>query len=327
MADIPEPQADGTATANAIPVAVPIREGSWQAMVGDWRIGREWKNYKESYFVTSGPRRRDTIGRFPVSEEGWAKAWAAFCSAADEDTQVTMRGDLQRRREQAAQEEAKTRLAAEQHAEALRQRAESLRQLDANSTAVVTGLALLGLAPEGSADARVEPGGQYDIRLASDAILLLLEANSPLVVWRADVSEIENIEIYGPGEKTSTTGGGFVGGGFGGKSALKGVAVAAVLNSLTSTTSTSVKTFLRFETSACELTLLCTKHPPELLRSMMAPVFIATRNSRTRPSQASIDSFSVDPIDRLTRLADLRDRGAISVDEFDAAKAKLLGSL
>ena len=33
-----------------------------------------------------------------------------------------------------------------------------------------------------------------------------------------------------------------------------------------------------------------------------------------------------DPIDALTRLADLRDRGVLTDEEFEAQKARLLGS-
>ena len=51
-------------------------------------------------------------------------------------------------------------------------------------------------------------------------------------------SEVEGLEIGGPG--LVKTGGGFVGGGFGARGAIEGMAIAAVLNGLT--TRTSIKT-------------------------------------------------------------------------------------
>jgi len=50
--------------------------------------------------------------------------------------------------------------------------------------------------------------------------------------------QVKRLEIGGPG--LVKTGGGFVGGGFGARGAIEGMAIAAVLNGLT--TRTSIKT-------------------------------------------------------------------------------------
>jgi hypothetical protein len=89
-------------------------------------------------------------------------------------------------------------------------------------------------------------------------------------------SEIEDIEIGGPGLVKS--GGGFIGGGFGAMGALEGMALASVLNALT--TKTRITTIIRVQAAACELFLLWTQAPPEQLRIELSQPLGAIRAAR-----------------------------------------------
>ena len=88
--------------------------------------------------------------------------------------------------------------------------------------------------------------------------------------------QVEDVEIGGPG--LVKTGGGFVGGGFGARGAIEGMAVAAVLNALT--TRTSIKTIVRIQATGCELFLLHTRLTPEQLRITMSHPLGAIRSAR-----------------------------------------------
>jgi hypothetical protein len=87
--------------------------------------------------------------------------------------------------------------------------------------------------------------------------------------------------------------------------------ISSVLNALTS--STKVDTVLRLQKPSAALCLLHDKLAPEALRVALSPVF--TRLRRTEAQNAPPWSEAGDPIiDRLQKLADLLDRGAITQD-------------
>lgn len=103
-------------------------------------------------------------------------------------------------------------------------------------------------------------GEQYDARFLEDRLAIFPQYSGEA---RAEVpyAEIEDVEIGGPGLVKS--GGGFIGGGFGAVGALEGVAIASVLNALT--TRTSITTIVRVQGVRCELFLLHTRSTPEQL--------------------------------------------------------------
>src|SRR5262249_16799941 len=90
----------------------------------------------------------------------------------------------------------------------------------------------------------------------------LLGAVQPIQEETIPYPEIVDFSITGPG--TVTTGGGFIGGGFGVAGALEGMAVAAVLNALTSRT--KVHTFIGLVTHQGELFLHYEGMEPGALR-------------------------------------------------------------
>jgi hypothetical protein len=120
------------------------------------------------------------------------------------------------------------------------------------------------------------------------------------------------------------SGGGFVGGGFGAVGALEGMAVAGVLNALTSRT--TITTIVRVQSAACELFLLHTQLTPEQLRIHLSHPLGAIRSAR-----AAADALgqrraasTASPVEELTRLAAMLEGGLLTRDEFDTLKANLL---
>ena len=94
------------------------------------------------------------------------------------------------------------------------------------------------------------------------------------------------MEIGGPGLVRS--GGGFTGGGFGLSGAVEGMAIAAVLNAMT--TRTSIKTVVRIQGTGCELFLLHTRLTPEQLRIEMSRTLAVIRAARADQAAARSSS-------------------------------------
>lgn len=86
-------------------------------------------------------------------------------------------------------------------------------------------------------------------------------------------AELAELNISGPG--SVTTGGGFVGGGFGVEGALQGMAIATVLNLIS--TRTKIHTFLTLITNFGEIHLHYSGMEPSALRIALAPVFVKLR--------------------------------------------------
>jgi hypothetical protein len=145
------------------------------------------------------------------------------------------------------------------------------------------------------------------------------------VLTEVPYSQVEDVEIGGPG--LVKTGGGFVGGGFGVTGAVEGMAIAAVLNSLT--TRTSVKTIVRIQGTSCELFLLHARLTPEQLRIAMSRPLGAIRSARATQTaggtQHEAPAAAPSPVQELTKLADMLEKGLLTREEFDLMKAKLIG--
>ena len=122
------------------------------------------------------------------------------------------------------------------------------------------------------------------------------------------LAELAELNISGPG--SVTTGGGFIGGGFGVDGALEGMAVATVLNRLTS--KTKVHTFLTLIANFGELHLHYAGMEPAALRMALAPVYVHLRR--------------LDPVWQESRLKLLQAQqaaGLLSSSDFAVAKKRL----
>jgi hypothetical protein len=131
----------------------------------------------------------------------------------------------------------------------------------------------------------------------------------------------EDLRLYVAGAGEVRIGGGFFGGGFSLLGAAGGRLMGSMLNALTS--SSTIDTVLRLQKPSAELYLFHDALAPQALKVALAPVFDRLRQTQAPSAQQAAEAGD-DVIDRLHKLADLLDRGAITHDEFDELKARLL---
>jgi hypothetical protein len=159
-------------------------------------------------------------------------------------------------------------------------------------------------------------------------------------------SAVRALTVGGPGLQVeeSTTGGGFIGGGFGLAGIAVGVAASSVLNKLTTKTKrdVSLETLLRIEThhegiGSTEWIFLTNVGTPQELESLLRPITlhladlarsaVASETAQTNQSghEGSSGSNTQDKIARLKELSELRDIGALDEEEFARLKDEILG--
>jgi hypothetical protein len=141
------------------------------------------------------------------------------------------------------------------------------------------------------------------------ADVIVVEAADVSTTARVFYPEVVDLVITGPG--AVTTGGGVIGGGFGVAGALEGMAIAAILNALT--TRTKVHTFIQLGTHQGEIFLHYGGLEPASLRIALSPVFAHLR--RFDPNW--IDS-------RLQRLQGLRGQEMLADEQFELLRSRLL---
>ena len=248
------------------------------------------------------------VESFPLTEDGWARAWQSLV-----------------RQNPAAVPQILARLGArEAEAAALRTQDADSREaaeLEARALFSLRGVAYLGgYVPESA----ITPGLLYDVLFLEDRLVVFAHRQVK-VLAEVPYSQIEDVGIGGPG--LVKTGGRFVGGGFGVTGAVEGMAIAAVLNALT--TRTSAKTIVRIQGSSCELFLLYTKLTPEQLRIAMSRTLGTIRSVRATQTagvpQNETPAAAPSPVHELTKLADLLEKGLLTREEFDLMKSKLIG--
>lgn len=151
----------------------------------------------------------------------------------------------------------------------------------------------------------LSPGDAATLSFGASALSIRLSDGASFAV---PYFELASIDISGPG--TTTTGGGFMGGGFGVTGALEGMAIAAVLNALT--TKSKVHTFVSLTTNIGELHLHYGGMEPGALRISLAPIYVVLR--RLSPAWRK---------ERLAALQFAQMHGAISEAEFAHLKGRL----
>jgi hypothetical protein len=267
-------------------------------------VGWQWRTTDKGgpCYVTL---RRTALGSykilesFPLTGEGWATAWDALVKL-DPNSAEKARATLKVRQRRDA-EDGYSKPA-------------ELAELDARTLVRLPQVALLGGFAPG---APLIVGEPYDARFLDDGVIICAPGD-----WKAlaevPYREIEDVEIGGPGLVKS--GGGFIGGGFGAVGALEGMAVASVLNALTSRT--KITTVIRVQATNSELFLLWTRTAPEQLRIELSRPLGAIRSARAAAEQMPASSAS--PVAELSRLADMLQAGLLTREEFDQLKAKLL---
>lgn len=153
----------------------------------------------------------------------------------------------------------------------------------------------------------------YSIIFTEDAVHVMPDSPSSQPLTLA--YETLAIAISGQGERTTNLG--LWGGGFGLKGAAKGMLAASVLNSLT--TRTDIDTVVALSDASQELYFHYDKETPDSLRMRLASVFVKLRSDSASSSKAEPNLVT-----DLSRLVELRDSGALSEEEFAAAKQRLL---
>lgn len=134
-------------------------------------------------------------------------------------------------------------------------------------------------------------------------------------------TDIETIDVGGRGIVTS--GGGFIGGGFGLEDAMQGMLASSVLNSLTTTT--EVETLIYIGAEEQHFVLFWDGLTPDQLRISLAPTFGRVRFAK-RASHLGEGPLSTNSnlVDQLKELASLKASGVLTDDEFIRAKRRLL---
>jgi hypothetical protein len=135
-------------------------------------------------------------------------------------------------------------------------------------------------------------------------------------------SDVEVIEIGGPGR--TTRGGGFYGGGFGLGGAAEGMMIAAALNLLSTRKRTDTVVCLR--THAAELFLHHRRQPPDQLRMALSEVFTILRALQETNGRQLTSIRDDRVLDGLTKLGDLLEQGVITPEEFATLKGRLISS-
>jgi hypothetical protein len=132
----------------------------------------------------------------------------------------------------------------------------------------------------------VQHGARVRVIFTLDDIRI---STTPGTEEQISYAEVCELTISGPG--TVTSGGGFIGGGFGVEGAIEGIAVAGLLNALT--TRSKIQTFISLVCVSGELHLHFGSLEPGALRIAMAGVFVALRRWDPAWRQAALNRLDL----------------------------------
>jgi hypothetical protein len=186
-------------------------------------------------------------------------------------------------------------------------------ELDERGCLDADGVWVGGFTLLGGSGFDVETGATCSVLSLPDAVDVRAEVGGTGVVT-IPYERITDIEIAGG---AVTRRGGFIGGGFGLEGAAEGMLVASLLNSLT--TKTAVDTGLAIASVDGELLLNHNKIPRDDLRRRLSVMF--TRFNAARHQGRDQPGSATDPMSQLERLAALHERGILTAEEFEAARA------
>lgn len=286
-------------------VTHPVREGI-SPTIG-WQFRRESKGGPVFALIT----RSGFLGAykvhtsFPLTAPGWVQAWQALAGMSPENAARIE----QTLREREAEDLARRQRSGEGPGPA---------PLNAEIAVMLRRVTLLG-GYVASSDMLV--GRHYDVRFLGDR-LGVYPHRLPNVLVDLAYRDVQVVDIGGPGLVKS--GGGFAGGGVGAVGALEGMAVAAVLDAVT--TRKTITTVIRVQAASAELFLLHTQQTPEQVRMHLSRPLAAIRAAQAPPTAAA-SANAASQAEHLTRLAGMLESGLLTREEFDALKAKLLSEL
>jgi hypothetical protein len=240
------------------------------------------------------------LERFPLDEDGWKRAWRALVQLDVESAQVVFAALTERVNAGRA--------------------GVDLSELDALTLIVLRDVVFLGGYLEGK---QFATGTPCDLRFLVDR-LILSPPRGVQVVADAPYAEVEALDIGGPG--LVQRGSGFAGGGFGLVGMAQGMAIAALLNALT--TRHKIQTVVRVQGANYEFFLLYTELTPEQLRIELSQPLGTIRQAQSAMSRSgnigSVSPQGTSVVEELNKLADLLERGLLTRDEFEQMKARIL---
>jgi hypothetical protein len=140
----------------------------------------------------------------------------------------------------------------------------------------------------------------------------------------------ELLEVQVGGRGVVTSGGGFVGGGFGVVGALRGIAVASMLNNVMS--KTAIDSYIRLTSRRAEMLLSHWKYRPETVRNSLATIWVRHLAIMRTPTVIAVPAPAPElppagPVDELERLTRLHAAGTLTDNEFEAARSKHIRAL
>lgn len=171
-----------------------------------------------------------------------------------------------------------------------------------------------------------------DVEVIFDADNVNILVGDELRAHTLDYASITSLQVAGRGEVITKTGGGWVGGGFGLKGAIKGAFMADMLNALTTVKHRHVETIVHLGWTSGNLAFMNTQFLPERVAQILEPVTDHLRDQATEPEASSaparaINQPSANFAVRIQRLQELRDKGLISEEEFTSQRARILSEI
>jgi hypothetical protein len=128
------------------------------------------------------------------------------------------------------------------------------------------------------------PGSGCVLRFAADHIGIIGHTpdGSHGEIAAIDYPDVEAVDISGSGAITTTSNAGLIGGGFGFKGALEGIAVATAINALTHKSTTTIDTVVEFKAGSRQILMRTDNFEPAVLRIMLTPAFERIRHISQR---------------------------------------------
>jgi Short C-terminal domain len=170
-----------------------------------------------------------------------------------------------------------------------------------------------GFTHVGGAGFDVTAGAVCSVATLPDATLVEVKIGKGTEV-RIPYDDLIAVDLSGG---ATTTRGGFWGGGSG-TGAIEGMLVASALNAASSRT--TINTGFHIGSARGELLLHHAALTPAVIRRKLSPLF--ARYEMVRHRRPAAESPAGDPLAQLERLVKLRDAGALTEEEFQAARAE-----
>ena len=233
------------------------------------------------------------VERYPLTDDGWARAWRAFVSL-DPGTAAKVVGVLARRRE------AETGFA-------------ERKRLDGMTLAYLPEVIFVGGY---MASGDLAAGHVYELRFLDDE-LAVYPRGSLIALAEFPYTCVQAVEVPGPGRVKKWTPG---------QQAMLAAAFG-VTGALVAYGTTRIKTFVQVQTADSELFFLHTTLLPEDLRIALSRGLGAVREAQPSAGNADTSGGQRAPaslVDEVSRLATLLSEGLLTREEFDLLKAKVI---